>query len=56
MEAAALYAFAVAKGQQVICFAHITNQMGSVETTLKKVQKEAVWMLCSSSLKQRKAG
>ena len=36
MEAAALYAFAEAKGQQVICFAHITNQMGSVENDFEK--------------------
>ena len=28
MEAAALYAFAAARGQPVLCFAHVTNQMG----------------------------
>ena len=28
MEAAALYAFARAKNQPVLCFAHVTNQMG----------------------------
>lgn len=28
MEAAALYAFAKARGQPVLCFAHVTNQMG----------------------------
>ncbi|HDL65168.1 MAG TPA: uridine phosphorylase [Proteobacteria bacterium] len=28
MEAAALYAFSRARGKQVVCFAHITNQMG----------------------------
>ncbi|MCJ2071748.1 nucleoside phosphorylase [Methylobacterium sp. J-030] len=28
MEAAALYAFAEARGQAVLCFAHVTNQMG----------------------------
>lgn len=28
MEAAGLYAFAEARGQQVLCFAHVTNQMG----------------------------
>jgi len=27
MEAAALYAFARAKGRPVLCFAHVTNQM-----------------------------
>ncbi len=28
MEAAALYAFAQARGKRVVCFAHVTNQMG----------------------------
>jgi hypothetical protein len=28
MEAAALYAFARARGKAVLCFAHVTNQMG----------------------------
>jgi uridine phosphorylase len=28
MEAAALYAFAAARGKPVLCFAHVTNQMG----------------------------
>jgi uridine phosphorylase len=28
MEAAALYAFAQARGKAVLCFAHVTNQMG----------------------------
>lgn len=28
MEAAGLYAFAQARGRQVLCFAHVTNQMG----------------------------
>ena len=28
MEAAALYAFAKARGKAVLCFAHATNQMG----------------------------
>ncbi len=39
MEAAALYAFAEAKGQHVICFAHITNQMGSIENDFEKGAK-----------------
>lgn len=30
MEAAALYAFAEARGHPVLCFAHVTNQMGQV--------------------------
>lgn len=36
MEASALYAFAEAKGHPVICFAHITNQMGKVENDFEK--------------------
>jgi uridine phosphorylase len=36
MEAAALYAFAEARGKAVVCFAHITNQMGSVENDFEK--------------------
>ncbi len=31
MEAAALYAFAQARQRAVVCFAHVTNQMGRVE-------------------------
>ncbi len=36
MEAAALYAFASARGRAVICFAHVTNQMGQIEGDLEK--------------------
>jgi uridine phosphorylase len=36
MEASALYAFAEARSQPVICFAHITNQMGNVENDFEK--------------------
>ena len=36
MEAAALYAFAVAKQRDVICFAHVTNQMGQTEGDFEK--------------------
>jgi uridine phosphorylase len=36
MEASALYAFAEAKGHPVICFAHITNQMGNIENDFEK--------------------
>ena len=36
MEASALYAFAEAKRYPVICFAHITNQMGNVENDFEK--------------------
>jgi uridine phosphorylase len=31
MEAAALYAFAAARGRPVLCLAHVTNQMGMIE-------------------------
>lgn len=36
MEASALYALAEAKGHPVICFAHITNQMGNVVNDFEK--------------------
>jgi uridine phosphorylase len=36
MEAAALYAFAAACDQPVLCFAHVTNQMGRVEGDFEK--------------------
>lgn len=36
MEAAALYALAQAKGKNIICLAHITNQMGNVENDFEK--------------------
>ncbi len=36
MEASALYALAEAKSHPVICFAHITNQMGIVENDFEK--------------------
>jgi uridine phosphorylase len=36
MEAAALYAFAEARDKPVICFAHVTNQMASIEGDFEK--------------------
>ena len=36
MEAAALYAFAHARRKPVICFAHVTNQMGRIEGDFEK--------------------
>lgn len=36
MEAAGLYAFAAARGREVICIAHVTNQMGTVEGDFEK--------------------
>ncbi len=36
MEAAALYAFAVARKKLVLCLAHVTNQMGHIEGEFEK--------------------
>ena len=36
MEAAALYAFARARGRQVLCIAHVTNQMAQIEGDFEK--------------------
>jgi uridine phosphorylase len=36
MEAAALYAFAKARGRSVVCFAHVTNQMGRIDEDFEK--------------------
>jgi uridine phosphorylase len=36
MEAAALYAFAAARDRPVVCFAHVTNQMGQTEEDFEK--------------------
>ena len=36
MEAAALYAFAEARNNDVICFAHVTNQMAQTEGDFEK--------------------
>jgi uridine phosphorylase len=36
MEAAALYAFAKARNQSVLCFAHVTNQMGRIDGDFEK--------------------
>lgn len=40
MEAAALYAFAEARNKAVVCFAHVTNQMGTVENDFEKGQAD----------------
>ncbi len=40
MEAAALYAFAQARRKPVICFAHVTNQMGTVDNDFEKGQAD----------------
>jgi uridine phosphorylase len=36
MEAASLYAFATARGRDVLCFAHVTNQMAQIEGDFEK--------------------
>jgi purine-nucleoside phosphorylase len=36
MEAAALYAFAEARNKPVVCFAHVTNAMATVENDFEK--------------------
>jgi uridine phosphorylase len=36
MEAAALYALAQVKGYEIVCFAHVTNQMGQTEGDFEK--------------------
>jgi len=36
MEAAALYALAKARGKSVLCFAHVTNQMGRIDGDFEK--------------------
>jgi uridine phosphorylase len=40
MEAAALYAFAKARSRSVVCFAHVTNQMGRIEQDFDKGMSE----------------
>lgn len=54
MEAAALYAFARSREKQVICFAQITNRMGSVENDFEK--GEAQGSLAALELIGRAAG
>jgi uridine phosphorylase len=40
MEAAALYAFARARGRDVLCFAHVTNQMARIEGDFEKGEED----------------
>lgn len=40
MEAAALYAFARARGAAVLCFAHVTNQMAQIEGDFEKGEQD----------------
>ncbi len=45
MEAAALYAFGRARGRDVVCLAHITNQLGCIENDFEKGENNGA---CSS--------
>ena len=53
MEASALYAFASAKKKPVICFAHVTNQMGNVCGDFEKGHNngsaDALKIICSTA-------
>jgi purine-nucleoside phosphorylase len=40
MEAAALYAFARARGKSVLCLAHVTNTMGQAERDFEKGESD----------------
>jgi uridine phosphorylase len=40
MEAAGLYAFAQARSRPVVCFAHVTNRMGSIEGDFEKGEED----------------
>ena len=40
MEAAALYAFARARQKPLLCFAHVTNQMGRVDGDFEKGEED----------------
>ena len=42
MEAAALYAFARARGRDVLCFAHVTNRMAVAEGDFEKGEEDGV--------------
>lgn len=43
MEAAGLYAFAQARRKEVVCFAHVTNQMGTVDNDFEKGEAGGVY-------------
>jgi uridine phosphorylase len=43
MEAAALYTFARARGRQVVCFAHVTNQMARIDGDFEKGEANGVY-------------
>jgi uridine phosphorylase len=49
MEAASLYAFSLARGRPVLCFAHVTNQMGRRDGDFEKGEangaRDALWLI-----------
>ena len=53
MEAAALYAFARARQKHVLCFAHVTNQMGRVDGDFEKGEadgsRDALQLIASAA-------
>ena len=53
MEAAALYAFAAARGKPVVCFAHVTNQMARIEGDFEKGEADgsvdALAVICATA-------
>jgi purine-nucleoside phosphorylase len=59
MEAAALYAFAQACAKPVLCFAHVTNQMGSIEGDFEKGEADgstdALAVIVTAALRGRPA-
>ena len=58
MEAAALYAFAAARGKPVLCFAHVTNQMACVEGDFDKGEADgtvdALAVICAAAMAWRR--
>lgn len=58
MEAAALYAFATACQQHVLCFAHVTNQMAQIEGDFEKGEAggahDAIRLLVATALAWRR--
>ena len=60
MEAAALYAFAEARGKAVLCFAHVTNHMALIEGDFEKGEADgtvdALAVICAAADAWRRAG
>ena len=59
MEAAALYAFAAARGRAVLCFAHVTNHMALIEGDFEKGEADgtvdALAVICAAADAWRRA-